>query len=184
MALLNGRPAGGRLTLLLALVLAPAAGLFPLQFTEDRIKGAFLLHFPSFITWPDDPPGAAFTIGVMGDPDLIDVLDRALPTDQIRERPLFFRSVSGPGDAVRCQLVYISGREARLLDATLKAVDGLPILTVSDAPDFLRRGGMIRMFLDGTHLRFAINTRAMERAHLRVSSRLLALARAPAGGRQ
>ncbi len=173
-----------RALLAVVLALAPASGLSPPRVTEDRIKGAFLGRFPSFVSWPDDASNAVFTIGVIGDRDLIDLFERVVPADQIRGRPLLFRSLSGPRDGARCQMVYLSAREARLIEPTLNALKGLPVLTVSDAPDFLRRGGMIHVFLEGSHVRFDINPRAMERAHLRVSSRLLALARPCNGGQE
>jgi hypothetical protein len=184
MAVLRRRGAQAPLLLSLAaaLALVAATGASVAPFTEDRIKGAFLIQFPSFISWPDETSTGAFTIGVVGERDLVDLFERVAPVNRIRGRPLVFRSLDGAADAARCQVVYISTRQARLLDPMLKALEGLPILTVSDAPDFLPRGGMIHVFLEGAHVRFAINPQAVERARLKISSRLLALARPFKGG--
>ena len=52
------------------------------------------------------------------------------------------------------------------------------LLTVSDAPDFLRNGGIIALFDEGNHLRFRISVDNARHANLRISSQLLQLASA------
>ena len=50
------------------------------------------------------------------------------------------------------------------------------VLTIADAPDFARRGGMIAFTLEDSKVRFIVNQEAAEQASLNISSRLLALA--------
>ena len=59
---------------------------------------------------------------------------------------------------------------------------GGPILTVS-AARFAERGGVANFFVDGGRMRFAVNPGAAERARLRISSRLLTLAKLVRDGR-
>jgi hypothetical protein len=54
---------------------------------------------------------------------------------------------------------------------------GEPILTVGEERDFIARGGIVSLYLDGSNVRFTINPAAADRAGLRISSRLLQLAR-------
>ena len=51
------------------------------------------------------------------------------------------------------------------------------MLTVSDAAGFAKAGGMIELFIEEDRMRFAVNVDALERAHVRLSSRVLALAK-------
>ena len=51
-----------------------------------------------------------------------------------------------------------------------------PVLTVSDAEEFTKRGGIIQFFVESGKMRFRINARSAKRARLLLSSRLLALA--------
>ena len=51
------------------------------------------------------------------------------------------------------------------------------VFTVSDAPDFAQAGGMVELFREGDRMRIAVNIDAIERARIRLSSRVLALAR-------
>ena len=55
--------------------------------------------------------------------------------------------------------------------------DPLPVLTVSDGKGFSLAGGIIELYVEGGRMRFAINLDAADRSGLRLSSRLLGLAK-------
>jgi hypothetical protein len=63
--------------------------------------------------------------------------------------------------------------------ATLK---GTTTFSVSDTPAFTRAGGVAYLYIDGAQVRFAINVQAAERARLKISSRMLGLAKIVKGG--
>jgi len=51
------------------------------------------------------------------------------------------------------------------------------VLTVGEMPHFVQSGGAVNFILEGNKVRFEINTDAAARARLKLSSKLLALAR-------
>ena len=51
------------------------------------------------------------------------------------------------------------------------------MLTVGNSQQFAEAGGMIGFFMQDSHVRFAINPGAAQHANLRVSSKLLSLAK-------
>ena len=53
----------------------------------------------------------------------------------------------------------------------------MPILTVGETPRFIEQGGIVNFFLENGKVRFEINRSAAERSGLRISSRLLQLAK-------
>jgi hypothetical protein len=55
------------------------------------------------------------------------------------------------------------------------------VLTVGESEDFVQAGGMIGFFLEDNKVRFEINLNATERAKLKISARLLALAKTVIG---
>lgn len=59
-----------------------------------------------------------------------------------------------------------------------------PVLTVGERDNFAQDGGMIGFCLEQNKIRFEINLDAAERAKLRISSRLLALAKTVIGGQR
>jgi len=66
---------------------------------------------------------------------------------------------------------------AQSLAQALQAVDGAPVLTVTDegarGPG---RGGIVRLLLDGGKVRFSIDAGQADRNGVAISSKLLALA--------
>ena len=61
--------------------------------------------------------------------------------------------------------------------AILDELCGAPVLTVSDGAELIRSGGSIGLIVEEGRMRFAINPDAAHRAGLRLSSRLLQLAK-------
>ncbi|MCP5112540.1 MAG: YfiR family protein, partial [bacterium] len=79
-------------------------------------------------------------------------------------------------------LVFISNSETGRLEGHLGAFDGGGALLVGDREDFARRGGMIALFVENSRVRFSVNQASVERSGLRVSSKLLTLAREVVAG--
>lgn len=73
--------------------------------------------------------------------------------------------------------MYGAGLVGRRADQLIQETSARPILTLSDSSDFAERGGVANFFIDNGRMRFAVNPRAADRAQLRISSRLLTLAR-------
>ena len=76
-----------------------------------------------------------------------------------------------------CHLLFIAAAETRRSAGGLGVIKALPVLTVSDYKGFADTDGLIELYVEGGRMRFAINLAAVERSGLRLSSRLLGLAR-------
>src|SRR6185312_12207432 len=74
-----------------------------------------------------------------------------------------------------------STARARQVRATLQALDGKPVLTVTDSDDADSSGSIVQFVIRGGHVRFEIDNAAAVRSHLAISSKLLGLAVAVKG---
>ena len=81
-----------------------------------------------------------------------------------------------------CHLLYIPDSEIRKAADGLAAIKTLPVLTVSDGKDFSQGNGIVELFVEAGRMRFAINMDAAEGSGLRLSSRLLGLAKVTRNG--
>jgi hypothetical protein len=183
-------------TLLLAVstALMPSAGIGapPIdRLPEYPVKAAFLYHFVEFVEWPAStplPPGRV-TIGVLGEDPFGPVLDRAILEKMAAGRTLSVRRFATLDDLEPVEILFISTSEMARLPGILARLKGRSVLTVGEADRFAQRGGMIGFFLEDHRVRLEVNRAAVERAGLRVSSKLLAVARLtaaddqPGGGR-
>jgi len=147
--------------------------------TEYQIKAAFLYNFIKFVEWPAEAApqtGGEFVVGVLGDDPFGNDLDAMLSGKSVQDDKITLIRISNVQDAKRCQVLFIAGSEEWKLDKILKALEGRPILVVSDISGFVRRGGTIGFTMEGNKVRFSINNRVAETDHLTVSSQLLKLA--------
>jgi hypothetical protein len=81
-----------------------------------------------------------------------------------------------------CHILFVSRSESRHYATLPQSVDGPGVLTVGETPDFLDAGGVMTFVIktEANHrelLQFEGNLSAATGAHLRISSKLLAIAR-------
>jgi hypothetical protein len=149
--------------------------------TDPReIKADMLYNIAKFIKWPD--ASYAHTEGqlvftILGDDALAEALAATLSTKTINGHPVFVRVVRRIQDATGSQILYIAASESNRLSEVLKAVEGSPALTVADSSGFVALGGMVDFSDANERIRFEINQARAERAGLKISAKLLALAR-------
>ncbi len=170
--------------LLGAIVCAAAIAAIPLgaqqgRATEAQIKSAYLYSFGKFVDWPSNTAAAnAFSICVLGRDPFGPTLDEVLKSASVAGQPVVARRISATDQAGGCRIVYIApSEEARLL-GIMSALARTPVLTVSDIPDFIERGGMIRFVDDAKRVRFEINLPPAQEAGLVLRSDLLRVATA------
>lgn len=168
---------------------APAAALVatsawarpPADVPRDprEVKAEMLFNIAKFIKWPESTfakTDGQLVFTILGEDPLAEELAATLSTKSINGRPVFVRMVRRVQDAEGSQIIYIASSEAHRLNDVLKAVEGYPALTVADSSGFVALGGMVDFSDDDARIRFEINQARAERAGLRISSKLLALA--------
>lgn len=97
----------------------------------------------------------------------------------VRGRPLQIISLnadSSQADMGQCDLIYIALSEEARVPSLVDDLKGEAVLTVSEIPDFLDNGGMIRFFRSDNTLRFEINESAIREEGITLRSKLLRLA--------
>ena len=77
-----------------------------------------------------------------------------------------------------CRILFIDSSERSQLTHTLAALADAPVLTVSEIPDFLSRGGIIQFVLREDRVRFEVNLINAQRIGLMLSSQMLNVASA------
>jgi hypothetical protein len=113
----------------------------------------------------------------VGDASVAETLERILNGRAIDGHELAVQVRTRDAPMTACHLLYVSAGEMRHAPELLAGLKNAPILTVSDADRFVESGGVAQLIVDSDRIRFAVNTSAAERAHLRLSSKLLSLAR-------
>lgn len=146
--------------------------------TEPALKAAYIYNFAKFTEWPPaaGPARATFVLCVVGDAAVGEALVRAVKDRALGGVNLSVSLVTSGEPPPTCRLLYISGVTAGRTAQLVGGLRGLPVLTISDLQGFTGLGGIARFFFHQGQLRFSVNIASAERAHLRISSRLLSLA--------
>lgn len=160
------------------LLLGAAAG--PQEASESRIKAAFLYNFCIYAEWPKksfDEDSSPIVVGVLGKDPFGDALDATLKDKKVNGRPFKIRRANRLEDLKSVHLLFVSPAEAENQKRILEAVRGSPVLVVGDTEGFVRRGGTIGFYVDENRVHFEINPDAASEAGIKLSSKLLNLAR-------
>jgi hypothetical protein len=147
--------------------------------TAYEVKAAYLYNFGKFVEWPAAANAASqdpFLICVLGKDPFGASLDATIAGEVIDGRSVLAKRISKPQEALNCRVLFISSSEDEQLKEILATLEKVSVLTVSDMPQFTRRGGMIQFVEDANRVRFEVNLTVAERAGLILSSQLLKVA--------
>ncbi len=174
---LGGRLVTTSVTLVAALITGPGIAAGADAAPDVAVKAALLYNFAKFAEWPALLSGAPIAFCVVSDDGIAAALVETVRGQNINGHTL---DVSRPQDSATwrgCHLLFIAEAEIRRSTAGLEAIETLPVLTVSDAKYFSQSDGIIELYVESGRMRFAINLDAVDRSGLRLSSRLLGLAK-------
>jgi hypothetical protein len=165
------------LVFLLGLVLIPAS-LVADESLEYQVKAAFLLNFTKFVEWPASAFEAAdspIAICILGEDPFGTALDQIVAGEMVDGRKLTIQRLKRAPAPKSCQVLFVSsaGQEVPKIEPGL----GAGVLTVGEGESFLRDGGMIAFVIENRRVRFSINQAAAEKAGLKLSSKLLSVAK-------
>lgn len=162
---------------LLAGSLGSAQAPTPSEPSEHQIKAADLLNFGRFLRHAEPTePGSSFDICTLGEDPVGHSLDEVAAKEIINNLPVHVRHLPDVTNAKGCAILYVGKSERDHVREDLAILGNSEILTVSDASDFLERGGMIQFLQVENHVRFAVNLNAVNRTHIVLSSDLLRVA--------
>lgn len=154
------------------------------QNEEYRVKAALLFHFAQLVDWPPSAfasDTSAITLCTIGQDPFNGDLDTTLDGKTVGARPVHIVHLKEARDVVGCQMLFIGSNESKRAPSVLMEVGKAPVMTVGESSDFLEQGGMIRLDVEEGKIRFAINLDASEQAGLKISSRMLLLAKTVVG---
>lgn len=145
---------------------------------EHEIKALFLFNFANFVSWPQEAiqdEASPIVYCVTGQNPLTQALEELLKGEIIKGHPLKFQLLTNQASADDCHVLFIHTEQLEEHRALLSQLTGRPVLTVSDRRGFTESLGMVALLRENSRIRPAINLHAVERAGLKISSKLLRL---------
>ena len=149
----------------------------------DDLKTVLIGKIAEFVRWPDHAGLAdqnrAFELAVLGTTSLDPALSRYY-SDQgarIAGHRIYFRRANDLGDVGSPHLLFVGPNMEDAIGELVRRLGGAPVLTVAESEGFVQKGIAISLLQAGDQVRLEISRRALERAGLSASYRLLSRAR-------
>ena len=169
----------------LALSIRPLCARAQSPTDEYRVKAAFIFHFAQLVDWPDDaakPGSDPFAVCIFGDDPFRGALEESMSGKKIDERPVRINHAKAPAEIQGCRVLFVADAEMKRFPSLLTGLKDTAVLTIGDSEEFvLQRGGIIGFCLEDNKIRFDVNLDAANRARLKISSRILLLAKVVIG---
>jgi hypothetical protein len=168
----------GALLLAGALVsLAPAQ--LPASASERSVKAAYIYKFLGYVEWPTDAfpvPDAPLVIGVVGADQLAGDLADLTRGRNVNGHPIEVRRMKAGEALTGVDVLFVGAAERNRLPVLARAAATHAVLVITEDENGLDEGAVINFVLVNGHVRFEVALDAADRAGIRLSSRLLAVA--------
>ncbi len=147
---------------------------------EYEVKAAFLYNFAIHVEWPADAfkeKGSPIVIGVLGKDPFDGALERMIKGKTAQGRILTVVGAEGVEGLKQCHILFIPGSGKEEIAKVREALKDAPVLVVGESAGLLRRGAALNFFVEEKRVRIEANPAAAKRAGLKISAKLLKVAR-------
>ncbi|HEY8034559.1 MAG TPA: YfiR family protein [Methylobacter sp.] len=158
----------------LLLVFTAGAGLAD-AVTEYDLKAAYLLNFAGYIEWPSPPKPV--TICVYGNNPFKAATIDTLMKAKAGQIDAIFKYPRQSDQLTDCNILYLAQSEQESFGKTIALLHNASVLIVTDIQNGLPQGAMINLITESNRLRFEINIDTVLTSKLKISSKLLKLAK-------
>ncbi len=167
--------------------LVPAPGVLaapPAQATEPQIKAAFLFQFGAYVDWPAEAferPDSPIGIAVLGSDKIADMLAQSAARRTLNGRPVVVHKLTRGDLPAGLQVLFVARASRGQLDGIRATLRHRPVLVVTEDAQSFDEGSMINFVVDEGKVRFDVALLPVEKAGLKISARLLGVARKVTG---
>ncbi|MBX7144939.1 MAG: YfiR family protein [Oligoflexia bacterium] len=161
----------------LLLVHGPSTSLtFAQSASEFQVKAAFVLNFLRLSEFPEtDLDRSGYSICILASDSAIEGF-KLMNGKLVNGKPVTILSL-GEQNQTNCDALYIAPNHLEQGRTALRRFAKNSTLTIGEAPDLLSDGLVVRFFLEEGKVKFEINVNAVNEKKLKLSSKLLSLAR-------
>ncbi|MCC5943970.1 MAG: YfiR family protein [Bernardetiaceae bacterium] len=145
------------------------------QRTDYRNYAIFMYNFMQYTEWPQGNNGDII-VGVLGRSRITDELNKIVTLRTIMGRKVVIKQIENIRPNDKYHVIYVSPLKSGVLRTVISTLNNQPTLVVAEREGLAQRGASISfLVLQNNKLSFEINTNALYKHKLRMSSRLLRL---------
>ncbi|WP_235689726.1 YfiR family protein [Fulvivirga lutea] len=143
---------------------------------EHELHAMMIYNFLKYIQWPGDQNAGEFVIGVLKDDNVYNTLNTWYGNKERGGKKFIIKKFESASEVSGCQLLYVGDSGSNQFEDVLGKIGSSSTLTVTNRRGLGEKGSCINFkVLDG-RLKFELNQAAMNKANLKTSSQLTAMA--------
>jgi hypothetical protein len=150
---------------------------------EYQVKAGFLFNFARFVDWPEADALLPIHVCVADDDSIARQFQPILKGKTAERRSVQVLRARQAADTRDCEIVFFPESSMARARSVLDGGVAPGVLTVGESAPFLEMGGMINLVVEDDRIRFEVNLAAAEKGNVKLSSKLLGLARIVNSGR-
>jgi hypothetical protein len=143
---------------------------------KEKYYSLFIYNFSKYIKWPDSGNSSEFVIGVLGSPDMVNILSKTAASKTVNGADIVVKQFNDASEISDCHILFISERESSKLDEITSLTPNESILIVTDKPGLAKKGSIINFIEKDGKIKFELNQADAEARGLKVSGSLVSLA--------
>lgn len=147
---------------------------------EYVVKAAFLYKFASYTKWPKhafESPTSPLVVAVVGKDPFGKRLEKTIGSERVKKHPIVIRRYESAEDIEGAHVLFLGEMKEKERKACLKKMKGKPALVVADRGGVIATGATIGFYIDKKRVAFEVAPWRISAAKLRMSSRVLKVAR-------
>ncbi|MCU7797691.1 MAG: YfiR family protein [Candidatus Thiodiazotropha sp. (ex Semelilucina semeliformis)] len=147
---------------------------------EHELKAVFLYNFANYIAWPDksfQTKDSPFNYCLLGESSINTSLKAVVANEMIKGRKVQVLELMDKSRLSACHILFIHQEEDGYPAEIMQKLATESVLTVSDDSSFIPSGGTICLLQKKRKIDLLISMDAIEQGELKVSSKLLRLAK-------
>lgn len=152
--------------------------------SEYQVKAAFLVNFPKYVDWPEEAfaeTNSPIVLAVDGESKVAGELQKVIADRTVNGRKIVLKRLVSGEEAGVCHIRFISAAEQKRAPNLPAQLKNVGVLTVGESDDFLARGGILNLAHRDQRIALEVNLTAADEARIRISSKLLSVARVVKG---
>ncbi|MCU7937599.1 MAG: YfiR family protein [Candidatus Thiodiazotropha sp. (ex Dulcina madagascariensis)] len=147
---------------------------------EHELKAIFLYNFANYIAWPESAfkkRQSPFNYCLLGESRINTSLKTVAANETVKGRALRVLELDDTEQLSDCHILFVHQRQDGYPSGLMRQLAAESVLTVGDGEAFIPSGGTIGLLKKERRIDLLINMEAIELGQLKVSSKLLRLAK-------
>jgi len=143
------------------------------QENNYRFHKVFFYSFTKYIEWPEEKKSGDFVIAVLGDSEILPLLEEMAEIKKVGERNIKVNKIEKVNKGDYFHILFVPSQQNQNFNEIKSTLNSQPCLLVTESEGMARKGAMINFKDVSGKLRFEVNTNTLEASSLKMSQELM-----------